>query len=79
MQATVIGTRIVDFKTKDGKHIQGTSVYIAYAENGVVGKAAERIFVAQEIDLPKGMAVGSKIQLFFDRKGKVQAVVAAAA
>jgi len=76
MQVTIIGLRPVDFKAKDGNHIKGTSLFVAFPENGVTGNAAERVFASKEIELPKDLAPGSKVLLMYDRKGKIQSVVA---
>jgi len=75
MKAKLLGTRQLDFTSKDGNHIKGINLYIAFPEDGVTGHATDKIFIKPDISLPTGIKVNSDIQIFFNRKGKVEAVV----
>lgn len=75
MLANVIGLRPLDFSTKDNKQIRGMQLFVSFVENGVTGHATDKLFVRADVELPKKLQVGQEIDIYFDRKGKVEAVV----
>jgi len=77
MKAKLLGTRQLDFTSKDGNQIKGTNLFLAFPEDGVTGHATDKIFIRSDISLPAGMKVGGEIQVFFNRKGRVEAVMPA--
>lgn len=74
MFAKVIGTRKIDFDTKDGKHIRGVSAYITYPTHGVDGVMAEKIFVSADKCDVNGVIVGATLDVAYNRWGKVENV-----
>ena len=68
------GSRAVNFTTDDGKVIEGMSIYITYPEDGVTGRVAEKAFLHKDVELPKGTKIGSNVELYYNKKGKVIAV-----
>lgn len=76
MKVTVLGLKPVNFEAKDGRQVVGTTMYIAYDENGVDGMVTDKIFVAAE-KMPKGgVAVGADLDLAYNKYGKVAGVAA---
>ena len=74
MLAKLHGVRPLDFTAQDGKQVRGTQLFISFEEQGVTGHATDKLFVRQDIELPKKMQVGKDLDIYFDRKGKVEAV-----
>lgn len=74
MLVNVIGIQRLDFDTNDGGHIEGTNLFCAYKDDNVEGMKAERFFVKKEIELPKQIQAGDKLNIFFNQKGRVEAV-----
>jgi len=77
MKAKLVGVRDLDFTASDGKRVKGVTLHLIFADEGVNGHATDKIFVRSEIELPKDLAVGKSLQVFFNRRGKVEAVVSA--
>ena len=75
MLATLHGIRPLDFTANDGKKVKGTQLFVSFEENGVTGRATDKVFVKADIELPKKLQIGQEIDLYFDRKGKVEAVI----
>ncbi|MCI6791264.1 MAG: hypothetical protein MR589_09360 [Lachnobacterium sp.] len=74
MLAQVIGKAPLDFSTKDGTRICGTTIYYAYEVEGVEGLKADKLFVRDGIDMPKDMEIDSMVNIFFDNRGKVEKI-----
>ena len=74
MTAEIIGFRGYDFTDKDGRQVSGTSLFVAFEEEGVTGRAAERLSVNSAIALPSGIKPGDKININFNRRGKVDKI-----
>jgi hypothetical protein len=74
MHANLLGIRILDFTGNDGKAVKGTQLFIAFQDKDVTGQATDKLFVRSDITLPKGLEVGKAIHVFFNRKGKVEAI-----
>lgn len=73
MQALLIGYTILNFKSSSGDEINGTQLFYAYTDEKTVGYKTDKVFVRKGIELPE-MKPNDTINLFFDRKGKVEAV-----
>jgi hypothetical protein len=73
MKAILLGTRPLDFTTNDGSLIKGTQLFIAFDEDDVVGKATDKLFVKDGIDIPK-LEINKPFNVYFNRKGKVEAI-----
>jgi len=76
MLATLQGYRALDFTTEDSKRIRGTQLFISFDEDNVVGQATDKLFVKPEVELPTQMQQGDSLEIYFDRKGKVESVFA---
>lgn len=75
MKHTVLGKKSVSFTTNDGKVINGTTLYVAFDADGVEGMAADKLFVTTEKMPKKNIVVGSDIDVYFNRFGKVDSIV----
>lgn len=73
MQAVVLGFSELNFRSGNGDLIQGTQLFYAFPDENTVGHKADKVFVKKNIQLPD-MKPNDTINLFFDRKGKVEAV-----
>ena len=49
MDCSVVGTRRIDMKDKEGSEIHGFSVFVTREEDGVNGLMADRLFVRDEM------------------------------
>ena len=77
-QMTVVGIRRgVEFKTKDGQEIRGTSLYITQPNDKVVGVFADKLFLSDKVFIPDDVVPGSEVLVSYNRYGKVAEVVMA--
>ena len=70
----VVGMRSVSFKDeKDGRQIDGVSLYLLLDHPQVEGKMADKVFVSSQrlSDLPYMPKVGEEVWVDYDRRGKV--------
>lgn len=74
MYVNLLGSRALDFTGSDGKAVKGIQLFVSFDEDGVNGQATDKIFIKPEVELPKGIKIGNKLNLSFNRKGKVEAV-----
>lgn len=74
MQALLLGLAKLDFKSDTGNLVQGTQLFYGYTAENTVGYKTDKVFVRKDIELPENLKPNSTINLFFDRKGKVEAV-----
>lgn len=76
MRAKVLGKREVAFTTKDGKEIDGVSIYYSYEEAKVTGLAADKLFLSNEKlrGIEWDPKIGDEFQPLFNRYGKVDTV-----
>lgn len=73
MRALLFGIAELDFKTQTGDTIKGKQLFIGTTDKNTVGYRTDKVFVREEIELPE-LVPNNWINLFFDRKGKVEAV-----
>lgn len=73
MQAVLLGICELNFKSSTGDNIEGKQLFYAYPEQNTIGHRADKVFIRKDIKLPD-MKPNDTINLFFDRKGKVEAV-----
>ncbi len=73
MKAKLIGVSPVNFKTSDGKEIEGTTISVGTLDEHTTGMRAERFFVKKEIEIPQ-VKIGENINIFFNQKGKVESI-----
>ena len=77
MKCYVIGKRKLDFTSSDGKAVKGLSLYLGMTSDSdsLEGMEAARFFVS-EAKLPKeDIIVGTDIEVYFDRRGKIDSIV----
>jgi hypothetical protein len=74
MLYNVVGHRYLDFKSKEGNHIQGTNLYVTHEVTGVSGLATDKLFVRAEIEIPKGLDVGKRVSVNFNRNGGIVSI-----
>lgn len=77
--ATIIGVNAISFKGKDGNLVEGSSIYVTSPldpTKGGSGCSAEKFFLskARLAELDFTPRVGDKIEVLFNRYGKVAAV-----
>ena len=75
MLAKLLGSQGLDFTADGGVHIKGTNIYVAYADKNVTGLKSSKFFVKEDVDIPEGVKIGDQISIFFDHRGKVEAIV----
>ncbi len=75
MRVVPVGTKVLDFVTKEGTRIVGTNLYVTYPEEGVEGLKVEKFFINSSISLPSNFAIGSAVDVFFNMRGKVEAII----
>ena len=74
MQVKLLGYSKVDFTSDRGDRIEGSNLYISFNENHVVGQKCDRVYVKAGIELPEQLKIGDTLNLFFNNKGKVEAI-----
>jgi len=70
----ILGIRPVNFTADDGRAISGTTIYVSFADEGVIGEAADKLFVSSTLALPVGLKPGDMVNITFNRKGKVDRI-----
>lgn len=73
MVMTAMGYRPVNFQNKEGKLIEGTTLYLAFDDEkgGVIGKRCEKFFVNADVELPE-LKCGDEVEVAFDYKGRIE-------
>ena len=76
MQATLLGIRALDFKSKDGDQIKGTQLFVSFPEAETDGLMAEKLFIRADskTQLPDKLRPGDVLDVSVNLKGKVEAV-----
>lgn len=74
----LLGFRHLDFTTDDGSAVKGVQLFVAFAEDGVTGRMADKLFIRDGIALP-ALTPGMMLDISFNRKGKVESVKTAPA
>ncbi len=74
MEMTLMGLRPVKFQNKEGKLIEGTTLYTAFEDEkgGVIGRKCEKFFANVDVELPTDLESGDKVEITFDYKGKIE-------
>lgn len=76
MKVRILGFAPVDFTSGDGKHIKGSSLYVAFADEVVTGEKCDKVFLHDGITLPQGTKIGAEVELGFNMRGKVESIAA---
>lgn len=74
MKVQLLGIQALNFKTDSGDLVEGNNIYIAYTDENVVGVKASKLFVNNNIELPKGIKQGSMLEISFNMKGKPEKI-----
>lgn len=72
----LLGFRHLDFSTDDGSSVKGDQLFVAFAEDGVTGRMADKLFIRDGIALPT-LTPGMMLDIGFNHKGRVISVKAA--
>lgn len=75
MKVSVIGKKHVDFVSKDGSEITGTTVYFAFDAEGVEGMETDKAFISTAKMPAKGITVGKDIEIVYNRFGRVERII----
>lgn len=71
----IIGLRKTSFKPEDSKsEISGYNLYFTYSDEKVMGLAADRVFVKEELLKGKKIVPGSDVHIWYNKWGKVDGV-----
>jgi hypothetical protein len=72
---TVVGLKQTSFKPEDSdREIRGVNLWAAYDQNGVEGKACDRIFVKESALPDDPISLGDDIEILYNKWGKVDLV-----
>lgn len=74
MEVILRGVAELNFTSQTGNHVEGTNLYISFPDKNVTGEKCERVFASTEISFPDKMAIGDTINLFFNSRGKLEAI-----
>lgn len=75
MKVTLMGKKAIDFTAADGRAIKGSNIYVAFPEDKTEGLMTEKHFIhADKVD-DKVLVVGTDIDLVFNSRGKIEAVL----
>lgn len=74
MLAKIVGLQQISFKNPDGKVIEGTKIFTEYPDENVMGVKTEAFFVKQGIKFPESLKAGEQVNIYFNQKGKVEAI-----
>jgi hypothetical protein len=74
MQATLRGFRKLDFVSDKNENIQGIQLFVSFTDSSVSGEMTEKLFIRPEVAIPEGIKPGDKLNLYFNHKGKVEAI-----
>ena len=77
MRATLIGYKNLDFISKEGGAVQGTTLFVCYQEQDVHGRKCNKFFVNNRIEMPAKLKAGGEYDIYFNEKGKVEQVLLA--
>lgn len=74
MEAILRGVAELNFTSQTGNHVEGTNLYISFPDKNVNGEKCERVFASVEISFPDNIKIGDTVNLFFNHKGKLEAI-----
>lgn len=74
MNAKILGYKPVSFQANSGETIKGISLYLSFPDEQVIGEMAERYFLRNVSNLSKELKIGDKIDVTYDRKGKIESI-----
>jgi len=73
MKVKLVGYKELDFKSKEGDQVKGTSIYVEYKDDDVVGLMADKKFIknSEVIEIDLKQFIGKDIDIELGLKGKV--------
>lgn len=74
MLVKVVGKKVLNFTTEDGKVIDGAHYYVTYEEDGIEGLAAEKFYISSSKLNTNVVSVGDSLNIYFNRLGKIDKV-----
>lgn len=74
MVAQLVGVQRVNFTNAVGEAIRGTNLFCAYSDENVEVLRIDKFFLKEAITLPKDIKLNDKIEIVFNRKGRVEKV-----
>lgn len=74
MKAILLGYSKIDFVSDKGDRVEGSNLYISFNEENVTGQKCDRVFVKKDIQLPEQVKIGDTLNLYFNNKGKLEAI-----
>ena len=75
MKTKILGIQDIQFTNANGEEIIGKNVFCAFPEDGVIGLRCEKYFLKKDTILPKDMKINETVDLIFNRKGKIEAII----
>lgn len=66
----VIGIQNINFKNNDGELISGISLFLAFADENVIGLKAQKFFLKEDFKLPD-IKPSDKLHITFDMRGRI--------
>lgn len=75
MIAKLLGMAELDFTSGNGEKIQGCNLFVSYQDENVVGEKTDKFYVKKEIKMPEQIKIGDELNIFFNSKGKVEAIL----
>lgn len=74
MKFTILGYRIFNYTSKrTGQTYEACNLYVSYSSDRIQGLACREFFCRASF-LPKGIAPGDDIEVFFDMYGRVAGI-----
>ena len=74
MQVKLIGCQRISFTNNNGENINGTNIYVAFKDENVEGLRTEKLFLKENIVLPKDTKLNDTLDIYFNMKGKVESI-----
>lgn len=74
MKVTVLGTQNLDYVSRrTGNPVKGLSLFCKYFDSGVVGEAASRIFISDNLNIPciADIVPGCVVDVEYNNRGYV--------
>lgn len=74
MQVKLVGWQQISFTNNNGENINGTNIYVAFKDENVEGLKTEKLFLKENIVLPKDTKLNDTLDISFNMKGKVESI-----
>jgi len=75
MQMNLKGFRVLDFTADNGEQVKGTQLFVAFTDAAVTGQMTDKLFVRPDVSLPPDLKPEETLDVFFNQRGKVEAVI----